>query len=258
MSTSSPVDKFKRPLWEHIDELLIRLRRAFLWLLVGFMVGYGFSEKGVELLKLPIESIRQSNPEFPVPQIIVTEIFEALWAYLKIAFVSGCTLAILPIGIEIAGFVGPGLRAVEKRRILWLTVSFFSVFVGGVYLGYEFVLPEVLKAVLRFGGDAGQPHWRVISYINTSLGVLLITALILELPVVMVFSTSWGWVDAKTWARGRRISIVGNAFVSAILSPPDAMSMIIMMVPVQVLYEVGVQLSALVGSLKKQKEPQPS
>lgn len=246
-------NKFKKPLWDHIDELLVRLRRSLVWLLLGFLVAYGFSEKGVELLKLPIDTIRLSEPSFPVPQIIVTEIFETVWAYLRISLVLGFFLAIVPLGFEVAGFVGPGLKNNEKSRILTLTFTVFFVFLIGVVLGYIFVLPEVLKAVLRFGGDAGQPHWRLLSYVNTSLGVLLVTALVMELPVVMTFSTAWGWVSASLWSQGRRIAIVGNAAVSAVLSPPDALSMVLMMIPVQLLYEVGAQLSRIAEYFKTRR-----
>jgi sec-independent protein translocase protein TatC len=72
-----------------------------------------------------------------------------------------------------------------------------------------------------------------------------VTSLLFEIPLVMVFSSFWGWVSPQTWAKGRKTALVINSLVSAVLSPPDLMSMLIMMAPIQLLYECGVWFSRL-------------
>ena len=71
------------------------------------------------------------------------------------------------------------------------------------------------------------------------------SALFFEIPAIMLNLSLWGWVKAETWTKGRRMSIVVNAIVSAILSPPDPWSMILMMIPLQVLFELGILLAKI-------------
>lgn len=221
-------------LLSHIDELLKRLRRSVVWLVLGLGIGYYFAAKGVFLLEEPL---LLRLPEGA--KIVFTTPFEKFWAYLKVAALIGVA-AVLPIlGWEVASFIGPGLKKNEKRHIAWLITSFGIVFILGLYCGYRFVLPPLIDAVLQYGGTEF-PFLTVSAYVNAAIGVLIFTALFLELPVIMLHLTGWGWVHAATWAKGRRLAFIANAVVSAILSPPDIMSMVVMMIPLQILYELGI------------------
>jgi sec-independent protein translocase protein TatC len=228
----------RRPLLRHLDELLVRSRRIILYLFAGAILGYIFSERVMELLQAPLVERMSKGAK-----LIFTTPFEKLWVYLRIGVVNGFIIVLPFIGREIAAFVAPGLKAAERQRIFWILISSALAFVVGAALGYRFVLPALLDAVLKFGSGRELPFLTVSSYTNTVLGVLLLCALLMELPVVMVHLSTWGWVRAETWARGRRMALVANALVSAILSPPDAISMILMMIPVQLLYEGGIFLS---------------
>jgi sec-independent protein translocase protein TatC len=146
------------------------------------------------------------------------------------------------------------LKPIEKKRIAWLTLSVYLAFVVGVVLGYFFILPAVLDAIVRFGSEREQALWTLSAYINTALGVLIVSAVFMEIPVVMLHLTSWGWVDLHVWTKGRKIALVSNAVVSGILSPPDLMSMVVMMIPVQLLYEAGILLARVAKWVKNEKK----
>jgi sec-independent protein translocase protein TatC len=218
----------------HLDELLKRLRRSVLWVFLGVLVGYTVAGRLVLLLEQPL---LERLPEGA--RIVFTTPFEKFWAYLRVATLAGFALVLPFLGVEAAGFVGPALKQNEKRRTLWLILSTGIVFILGLYCGYRFVLPPVIEAVLRYGGNE-LPLLTVSAYLNAVIGVLILTALFLEIPLVMVHLSSWGWVEAASWAKGRRIAFVLNAVVSAVLSPPDIFSMIVMMIPLQLLYECGI------------------
>lgn len=235
----------------HFDELLKRLRRSMIWVFVGLCIGYYFANEAVLLLEEPL-LVRL--PEGA--KIVFTTPFEKFWAYLKVAALVG-TAAVIPlIGWEIASFIGPALKGAEKRRIVWLLISFGLVFILGLYCGYRFVLPPLLDAVLRYGGQE-MPFLSVSAYVNAAIGVLIFTAFFLELPVIMLYLTLWGWVAAPSWGKGRKIALVFNAVISAILSPPDIMSMIVMMVPLAILYEFGIVGARIVHWVKGDKTPEP-
>ena len=241
----------KRPFGEHLQELFGRVKRSFIWFVVCFGISYSQSSYWVELIKVPLKRVSDSEGALPKPLLITTIPFEAFWTFMRVSMIGAFFIMIPFLAIEVGGFINPGLKKIEKRRIAFLVFSFIVVFLIGIFVGHQWVMPEVIKAILRFGMDTSDPHWTLSAFVNTSLGVLLVTGLIFELPVVMTYLSFWGWVDPSTWANGRKMALVINSLVSAVLSPPDLMSMLIMMVPIQVLYECGVWLSSL-AKWKKQ------
>jgi len=227
----------KKPLLAHLDELLVRGRRSALWLLLGFIVAYVFVDKAVFLLEEPLLSRLP-----PQAHLVFTTPFEKFWVYMRIAMIMGTILVLPLVGWEIAAFFGPGLHSGERNRVKWLLFSTALVSILGVILGYLYVLPPIINAVLHYGGDLSRevPFLTISSYINAVLGILLLSAIFLEIPVLMFHLSAWGWVSMFTWAKGRRIAFVLNAVLSAILSPPDILSMVVMMIPLQILYECGI------------------
>jgi sec-independent protein translocase protein TatC len=243
----------KKPFMEHVDELLRTLRKCFIYLIVGFLLGYLGAERVVKLIEETVRNIPYIPVGTVVPRIITTEPFEKFWVYLRVAMISGVFLVSPLLVFEVSRFVGPGLKQNERSRIFYLGTSIYATFLIGVLIGYRWVLPYVLSAIVRFGSSDIEATWTIRSYVNTSLGILLVTALLVQLPVVMTHLANWGWVKTDTWTKGRRMAIVVNAVVSGILSPPDAVSMVIMMVPVQLLYEIGILLSRMTEWIKNDK-----
>ena len=225
----------KKPFWDHLDELLVRLRRSVVWIVLGTIVGYSFAGAVIRWLQLPL---LQYLPEGG--KIVFTAPFEKIWVYLRISLILGLISVFPFLAWEVKSFVAPGLRPVERRRIGYFVVAFLVFFGVGIALGYRYSLPLVIHAAVQFGSSYEVPFLTLSSYINVCLGILLFSALMVEIPIVMAFLSAWGWVPSKVWHKGRKISVVVNAVLSAFLSPPDAMSMLVMMVPLQLLYESGI------------------
>jgi sec-independent protein translocase protein TatC len=229
------MDELRKPLLSHLQELFARLRRGIFYLFIGFVAGYAVSEFVVEALEKPLIERLPAGAH-----LVFTTPFEKFWVYMRISLICGVLFVLPGLAWEVRGFVAPGLKRHERRRILWLFLSSAVVFALGLWVGFRFVLPPLIEAVLRFGSSDVMPYLTLSSYVNTTLGVLLATAIFLEVPVLMIHLSSWGWVQASVWSKGRRLSVVINAVASAILSPPDPASMIIMMIPLQILYEGGI------------------
>lgn len=226
------------PLLSHIEELLRRLKRSFLWIIVGSAAGYYFADTIYEGLKVPVETFL--GVEHP---LVFTRFFEKVGVLFRIALVAGILISSPFLGFEVLAFVKPALKEVERKRVRTLIVSFVVCFIAGSVLGYMYILPFIIKTVLSFGHSELVPMLTVSSYVNAAIGIILMSALFFEIPALMLNLSLWGWVKAATWAKGRRISVVINAIVSAFLSPPDPWSMILMMIPLQVLFECGILLA---------------
>jgi sec-independent protein translocase protein TatC len=219
----------------HLGELFIRLRRVVYWVVLGAIVGYVVSSQLVDLISVPA---LRALPEGQ--RLVFISPFEKIWVHMRLSFIAGLLVVAPLIFWELSRFAAPALLSNERRRLGWILCVGYLVGLLGIALGYKIVLPAVMKALLSFGSDGQAAFLSLSPYVNMALGVLLACAVFLELPVVMIHLAAWGWVPASIWMKGRKPAIVVNAIVSALLSPPDAMSMLIMMVPIQVLYECGI------------------
>ena len=235
-----PAESGKMPLLSHLDELLKRFRRCFIWILVGSAIGYYFSDLIYEGLKQPIAIyLNKENP------LVFTRFFEKVGVLFRISIVFGLLIASPLLSYEVLAFVKPALKPREKKHTGTLLTSLVICFIAGSVTGYVWILPFIIKAVFSFGKADLIPMITVSSYVNASIGIIFMSALFFEIPAIMLNLSLWGWVKSQTWAKGRRMSIVANAIVSAILSPPDPWSMILMMIPLQVLFELGILLAKI-------------
>ena len=226
----------EQSLLEHIDELMRRLRRIVLWILLGAVVGYVALPYVTEYLFVPLENLGELKPK-----IGFFRPFEKMWAMLRLSLYVGGFLVFPFILYEVMAFVGPAFHKKEKKQILPFLLFSLPAFLGGCVCGYFLVLPLILKTVLGFGGNLQiEAFLGLASYLSGFAGILIFSALLFELPVVMVFLTRWGWVKVEVWKRQRRLAFVINSILSAFFSPPDPLSMILMIIPLQVLYEAGI------------------
>lgn len=218
----------------HIHELLRRLKRSMLFFVLGFGVGYAAAE---EVLKWIMVPIHQFLP--PGAKLVYTQPFEQVFVLMKMALIIGVFVTLPIVFVELFRFLRRGLSGQEAFR-LWSTAGGAWVLgVLGIFWSYRYLLPLILSMVLGYQSLDLSPVISLSYYVNASVGLLLVGALFFEIPFFMILMSAWGWVDPSFWSKQRRYAIVVNSIVSAILSPPDLPSMLVMMVPIQVLYEVG-------------------
>ncbi len=235
----------KQPLMAHIQELMQRLRRCLIYFLLGFGLGYAVSEPVLKLIMIPIKAF------LPVGvKLVFTQPFEQVFVLMKMSLIIGVVAVTPAIFIEVFMFLNRGLTTLESRRVWTTFIGAWILGLAGIVWSYRHLLPAILEIVLSYQSLDLSPVISLSYYVNACLGLLLVGALFFEIPFFMVLTSAWGWVPASFWSKHRRYAIVINAVVSAILSPPDLPSMLVMMIPVQVLYEVGHLGARLFGSGK--------
>lgn len=126
-------------------------------------------------------------------------------------------------------------------------VGGFVLFLLGVAMAYFLVLPLGLRFLLGFQTQALTPIITIGEYLRFATRLILAFGIIFELPLVSLLLSYLGLITADTLKRFRRHAIVGVAMVSAILTPADVLTMLMMMGPLLVLYEVSILLVATVG-----------
>jgi len=236
----------REPLMSHIQELLHRLKRCLIYFMVAFGIGYALSE---DVLKLVMVPIHQFLP--PGVKLVFTQPFEQVFVLMKMSVIIGVIFAIPAFFAEIFFFLDRGLTARESRRIWTTFVGAWLLALAGVVWSYRYLLPLILDIVMSYQSLDVSPVISLSYYVNASLGLLLVGGLFFEIPFFMILASSWGWVPASFWSQQRRYAIVFNAVVSAVLSPPDLPSMLAMMIPIQVLYEIGYWGARIFSALRK-------
>ena len=120
----------------------------------------------------------------------------------------------------------------------------------GVAFCYYVVLPGAIEFLFNFGGDIDKPMITIKEYIGFFTQMAVMFGLTFEIPVVLTFLGYLGIISQKFLIEYRRYSIVINAVIAAIAAPPDTYSMILLMVPLVIMYEISI---ISVGIFEKKK-----
>jgi len=231
------IDDTKQPLLEH----LIELRRRLLWslatLVVCFFVCFAFAKNIFAVLVQPLLSAGQGK-------LIYTDIFEAFFAQVKVALFAALMLAFPVISTQLWRFVAPGLYAREKKAFLpflLLTPIFFS---AGACFAYFLAMPWALHFLLSYQGDIGGIQQEALpgvgNYLTFVMRFLFGFGAAFLTPILLMILERAGIVTRDQLARSRRYAIVGSAAAAAVLTPPDVVSMLMLLVPLYGLYEFAI------------------
>jgi len=243
-------ERGEMPFLDHLEELRWRLIWSLLALAVGFVVGFvivdAFNVLG--LLMRPIA------PHLPNGRLYFTSPIEPFMLTLKLAFYTGLVLALPVIVWQLWRFLAPALYARERRVVLPVAIAAAALFVAGAMLAYLLVLPTAIRVLLGFQSQSLQPIVTAREYFGFALQVVIAFGIIFEIPLLLLMLVYFNVISAGFLSRNRRFAIAGNAFLSMILSPPDLVSMTLMMIPVQLLFEVTVVIARVMEHRRAKRE----
>ncbi|MFF2449665.1 twin-arginine translocase subunit TatC [Neobacillus sp. NPDC058068] len=228
----------------HLGELRKRLIITILTFIVFLFGSFIFVQDIYEWL------IRDLHRELAV--LGPTEI---LSIYFMISGVSAVALTIPIAAYQTWLFVKPGLTKKERKITLAYIPGFFTLFLTGLSFGYFVVYPMVLNFLLSLSKGQFETLFTAEKYFKFIINLTLPLGLVFEIPLIAMFLTSIGVINPKFLSKARRISYFLLTILSAVITPPDFMSQILVLVPLFVLYEFSVTLSKIVYR-KKSKEQQ--
>ena len=238
----------KMPLTSHLEELRNRLVRIFIAIGIGFAACWFIKESLFQIITAPLVKVLPKDSF-----MIYTSLPEAFFNYMKIAFYASLLLT-SPFSLyQVWKFVSPGLHSTEKKYVAPFVISSSVLFIGGVCFGYYLALPPAYGFFVEFSSDFLRPMFSLKEYLTFSLKLLLAFGLSFELPVFIFFLAKIGIVNSTMLAKQRRYAILIIFIVAAILTPsPDAITQIIMAVPLMILYEISIYIAKFAG--KKRPE----
>ncbi len=225
----------KQPFTSHLEELRSRLIKSFIAVTVGFLVSYAFKEKLFEILTMPLIQVMP-----PGDHLIYTNLPEAFFTFLKAAFISGLMLTSPYLLYQFWMFVAPGLYDKEKKLVLPILVLSTFFFVGGALFGYYVVFPIGFKFFLSFTTETIKAMPSVKEYLGFSSKLLLAFGLAFELPLVLTFFARLGIVSVPMLKSKRKYAVLIFFVGSALITPPDVISQVLMALPMMLLYEISI------------------
>lgn len=232
----------KLPLTVHLAELRTRLIRSFIAVGAGFLISYAYIEQIFEFLMKPlIQAMPSGSP------LVFTSLTEGFFTYFKLALTSGICLAFPVMLYQIWRFVTPGLLEHEKRYALPFVLFVTSFFIFGAAFCYYVVFPSIFRFLMSFSSEMVRPMPSMKEYLSFSSKMLLFFGLIFEYPPLVFFLAKVGVLKAEWLKRQRRYTVILIFVVSAIVTPPDVVSQILMALPMMALYELGIIIAKVFG-----------
>jgi sec-independent protein translocase protein TatC len=225
----------KLPFTSHLEELRKRLIRCSIAVIIGFLISYGFKEKLFAILTRPLMQVMDAGDT-----LIFTGIPEAFFTFLKVSLLSGLRLAIPVIMFEFWMFVAPGLYKNERKLMLPIVIISSFFFVGGALFGYFIVFPYGFQFLLGFATETLRPFPSMKEYLSFSAKLLLAFGFVFELPIVITFLARIGLVTVDFLKKNRKYAILLFFVGSAILTPPDVVTQVMMSIPLMILYEISI------------------
>lgn len=242
--SADDIEKTKAPLLDHLLELRMRLIRGLVALGVATIACFAFAERIFNILLVPYERARGGADV----ELIFTAPHEYFFTQLKLALFGGLFIALPIILMEIWKFVAPGLYRHERRAALPFLIATPILFLLGAAMVYFVIMPFALMFFLTFEqtGNATAASIRLLpkvsEYLDLIMTLILAFGFSFELPVLLSLLGRVGIVASKDLRRFRRYAILGLAVVAAIVTPPDLLSMLALLVPVILLYEISIWL----------------
>ncbi|MBK5202289.1 MAG: twin-arginine translocase subunit TatC [Prolixibacteraceae bacterium] len=255
---------------EHLEELRWHFIRAFLAIIIVSIVV--FIEKDIVFNKiilhpkmpdfwtnrmftklsdfLNIDSLRINTHQF---QLISINMSGQFMVHIWTSIIGGLIVASPYVIFEFWQFVKPALYEKEKKNSTGAVFYMSGLFLLGVLFGYYLIVPLSINFLGSYSISANVINQiNILSYINTVASISLAGGIVFELPVFVFFLSKVGILTPEFMIKYRKHSYVVLLVLSAIITPPDVFSQILVCIPLVVLYEIGIVISRKVE--KKNKE----
>ncbi|WP_394647034.1 twin-arginine translocase subunit TatC [uncultured Sphingomonas sp.] len=227
----------RAPLLDHLLELRRRLLYCIAAILAAFFVCWYFAEDIFAFLVQPLLHAGQKT-------VIYTQVFEAFFVQVKVAFFSAMMISFPVIANQLWQFVAPGLYRKERRALLPFLLATPVLFLMGASMAYFIAIPMALHFLLGYSGMIGGVQQQALpaigNYLSFVMQFLFGFGAAFLLPVLLMLLERGGIVTRKQLIGARRYAIVGAFAIAAVLTPPDVGSQLLLAIPLVILYEAAI------------------
>jgi len=232
------------PFLDHLEELRWRLVKSLGSILLGAAITFFFIDSLIELLIRPTKNL--STP-MDLQVLKVQGMFMIKWG---IALIGGLVLAIPVLTFQLWKFIAPGLYLNEKKYAAPLIIFTYLSFLIGLIFAYTVMIPFSLEFFTSVGMTGIDNNFSINYYFNFITWLMIGSGFIFELPVLVFILSVIGLLTPAFMSHYRRHSAVVILLLSAFITPPDPVSLVLMSIPLLGLYELSIGVSWLVNRKK--------
>jgi len=227
----------EQPFVQHLMELRDRMIKAVVAIAVAAAVLALYPGPGA-LYDLMAAPLIASLPKGAT--LIATNVISPFVVPIKIMFMAAFMIALPVVLYQVWAFVAPGLYAHEKKLVMPLVVSSTLLFFTGVAFCYFFVFGQVFKFIQSFAPKSITAAPDIEEYLNFVIGMFMAFGLAFEVPIAVILLVRMGILTVAQLREYRGYFWVLAAVGTALVTPPDAGSMLMLLGVVGGLYEVGI------------------
>ncbi|MFG6117561.1 twin-arginine translocase subunit TatC [Halobacillus sp. MO56] len=179
-------------------------------------------------------------------QLAVLGPSEILWVYLMLAAVFSMTATIPVAAFQLWRFVAPALSREERKVTLRFIPAMFFLFLFGLAFGYFLLFPLVLGFLTSLSAGQFEMMFTADKYFRFMLNMTVPFGLLFEMPLVVLFLTRLGILNPIRLRKARKFAYFVMVIVSVLITPPDFLSDVLVILPLLTLYEISISLSSFV------------
>ncbi|MBC7685653.1 MAG: twin-arginine translocase subunit TatC [Bdellovibrionales bacterium] len=226
----------------HLIELRNRLVKAIIG--VGIVCAALFMWPGpAQIYDFIARPMIASLP--PGSKMIATGVISPFMVPMKVTLVVAIIIALPWVFYQVWAFIAPGLYSHEKRLVLPLVVSSSGLFMAGVAFCYFLVFGRLFKFIGEFAPTSIAVTPDIENYLDFVMSMCLAFGATFEVPVVVVILVRMGIVSVEKLKEIRPYAMVGAFVIAAIVTPPDAVSMLSLAIPMCILFELGLLVAPI-------------
>lgn len=234
------MDQTKMNFMDHLGELRRRLIISGVTFMLTFILAFVFVEDIYQFLVKDLSS-----------KLALLGPGDIIWVYMIIAGVFAIAATIPVIAFQIWQFIKPALTKTEQKISLAFIPVLFILFLLGLTFGYLILFPIVLSFLTGLIDDQFATFFTAERYFKFMLSLTLPIGLLFEMPAVLMFLTKLGIINPHKLVKMRKVSYFFLIVISILITPPDFISDVLVIVPLLLLYELSITLSKIVFRKKQ-------
>ena len=219
---------------EHFDELRSRILISILAIFIFSVMSYFLSSNIIDFLLKPV---RNDIVNFQVLKI--TSIF---FIKIGVSIISGILFSLPFIMFQFFKFISPVFKELSISRIFFFTFTSYSLFIIGLIFGYKVIIPISVSffSQLSLGINYVALNYTLENYLSYISWILVVSSLVFQLPFILMIVVKLGVVSIKDLILYRRHIIVFFFILGALITPPDPVSQISIVLPLCLLFEFTI------------------
>lgn len=256
---------------EHLEEMRWRIVKSLAAVVLGALIALGMKSILFDIIIFgPIQPWFPTNAflctvsqdlciEAAAPDFQALKLPTQVTVYIMTGLVSGLVIAFPYVFFQLWGFIAPGLKDAERKQARGITIWVSMLFFLGILFGYYIITPVSVQFFLNFSvSDFVKNDFTLDSYVSVVTMATLATGLLFQLPVVVLILAKLGLITPEIMKKYRKHALIAVLLLSAIITPPDITSQVLITLPLMLLYEISIMIARRVqrrakeGALVKQ------